>query len=131
MDYKPIKNAVTYLKKLYNKADDIAQKVTSILPSGLELAVVGMPKVPNKNLYDSDLPITNYYFAHGNIKNYNTEPDGRVKVTRNDGKTIMLDPKSVQNSEEGYVKKKLGDAGMSRASSAQIKKIAKALKQNH
>lgn len=127
MDYKPIKNAMSYLKE---KADNIVRVVAdSVFPSGLELTVAGVSNVsPKKSQKYNPLEdmFLGYLFATHNYKNHTVEKgNGRVVVNAGDV-TVVLKADSVKNSYQGYIRKKLKDNGVPTNSSL-IRKLAKAL----
>ena len=130
MDYRPIKNAMSYLTDVYCGIKDLTQKIgNSLKPSGLELALAG---VPNSVLYKPQpfqlerSKLQGYFFADYGIKSFNPQ-HRKVIVTRSDGRTIPLDVKGVkEGQEESFVTSALGNNGIHDKSI--IRKIANALR---
>ncbi len=132
--YQPVKNAIGYFGNAYSIIQDVVQRMgSSLMPSGLELAVVGVPesilgstrvKVPDA--------YSNYSFAVYDVRGFGQQGN-KVVVTRNDGRSISLDPgRAKDGAEEIYVRATLGNHGIhNKGVIGRIAKELRKLRQQH
>lgn len=142
MEYKSYKRPMDYLNSVY---DRMSKGIFRFLfpDSGLELVIAGVPNKLYKALdvnreYGLGIarkPVADkfrdYLFAsnNNNVGTYSCTSDGKIKVTRTDGKEVYLNGESARNTLADYIKKVLKDNGMP-AGTSLAKRIARELRES-